>query len=70
MPRSSGARKSRRTRAPGPSSAPRIEATLAEIGRAGRPRYTGRPEYASTAAGLMSQHMAELKAFLDEALTL
>ncbi len=51
-------------------AAPRIEATLAEMGRADRPRYTGRPESASTAAGLMSQHQAELKAFLDEALTL
>jgi 2-oxoglutarate dehydrogenase E1 component len=35
-----------------------------------RPHYVGRPEYASTAAGLMSQHNAELKAFLNEALTL
>jgi 2-oxoglutarate dehydrogenase E1 component len=34
------------------------------------PRYIGRPEYASTAAGLMSQHNAELHAFLGEALTL
>ena len=35
-----------------------------------KPRYVGRPEYASTAAGLMSQHNAELKAFLNEALAL
>jgi 2-oxoglutarate dehydrogenase E1 component len=34
------------------------------------PRYVGRPESASTAAGLMKQHLAELAAFLDEALTL
>jgi 2-oxoglutarate dehydrogenase E1 component len=35
-----------------------------------RPRYAGRPACASTAAGLMSKHTAELHAFLDEALTL
>jgi len=35
-----------------------------------RPRYIGRPACASTAAGLMSRHAAELHAFLDEALTL
>jgi 2-oxoglutarate dehydrogenase E1 component len=35
-----------------------------------RPRYIGRPACASTAAGLMSKHTAELHAFLDEALTL
>jgi 2-oxoglutarate dehydrogenase E1 component len=35
-----------------------------------RPRYVGRPASASTAAGLMSKHTAELHAFLDEALTL
>jgi 2-oxoglutarate dehydrogenase E1 component len=50
--------------------APRIETTLAHIGRGLKPAYVGRPEYASTAAGLMSQHTAELKAFLNEALTL
>jgi 2-oxoglutarate dehydrogenase E1 component len=49
---------------------PRIAETLAGLGRAWTPRYVGRPEYASTAAGLMSQHNAELHAFLDEALTL
>jgi 2-oxoglutarate dehydrogenase E1 component len=48
----------------------RIEDTLAALGGDRRPRYAGRPEYASTAAGLMSQHLAELKAFLDEALSL
>ena len=32
-------------------------------------RYTGRPEYASTAAGLMKQHLAELAAFLNDALS-
>jgi 2-oxoglutarate dehydrogenase E1 component len=50
--------------------APRIETTIKDLGGNTRPRYVGRPEYASTAAGLMSQHLAELKAFLDEALTL
>ena len=50
--------------------APRIEDTVAHLGGSTRPRYVGRPEYASTAAGLMSQHNAELKAFLNEALTL
>jgi 2-oxoglutarate dehydrogenase E1 component len=50
--------------------APYIEDTIAKLGGNSRPRYVGRPEYASTAAGLMSQHMAELKAFLDQALSL
>ena len=40
--------------------APRIEETIAQLGGNARPRYVGRPEYASTAAGLMSQHTAEL----------
>jgi 2-oxoglutarate dehydrogenase E1 component len=34
-----------------------------------RPRYAGRPASASTATGLMSRHLKELKAFLDEALS-
>ncbi|MBV9332291.1 MAG: hypothetical protein JOZ55_12125, partial [Alphaproteobacteria bacterium] len=50
--------------------AERIRATIAHLGGSASPRYVGRPEYASTAAGLMSQHTAELKAFLDEALSL
>jgi len=33
-----------------------------------RPRYAGRPNSAATATGLMSKHLRELKAFLDEAL--
>ena len=49
---------------------PWIERTMESLGRPGRPRYAGRPEYASTAAGLMSQHTSELHAFLNEALTL
>jgi 2-oxoglutarate dehydrogenase E1 component len=50
--------------------APHIERTIAHLGGRERPRYTGRPEYASTAAGLMVQHTAELHAFLKEALSL
>ncbi|MGH6802238.1 MAG: 2-oxoglutarate dehydrogenase E1 component [Methyloceanibacter sp.] len=33
-----------------------------------RPHYAGRPSSAATATGLMSKHVRELKAFLDEAL--
>jgi 2-oxoglutarate dehydrogenase E1 component len=33
-----------------------------------RPRYAGRPASAATATGLMSKHLAQLKAFLEEAL--
>jgi 2-oxoglutarate dehydrogenase E1 component len=32
-----------------------------------RPRYVGRPASAATATGLMSQHLKEMRAFLDEA---
>ncbi len=49
---------------------PRIEDTIAKLGGKTSPRYVGRPEYASTAAGLMKQHLAELAAFLGEALSL
>jgi len=35
-----------------------------------RPHYAGRAASAATATGLMSKHLAELQAFLDEALTL
>jgi len=35
-----------------------------------RPRYVGRSASAATATGLMSKHVAELSAFVDEALTL
>ena len=48
--------------------APRIEDTVAKLGGKASPRYVGRPEYASTAAGLMKQHLAELAAFLNDAL--
>jgi 2-oxoglutarate dehydrogenase E1 component len=33
-----------------------------------RPRYVGRPASAATATGLASKHLAQLKAFLDDAL--
>ena len=49
---------------------PCIEATVAKLGGKGSPRYTGRPESASTAAGLMKLHQAELAAFRNDALTL
>ena len=49
---------------------PRIEGAVAQLGGSKSPRYAGRPEYASTAAGLMKQHLAELAAFLNDALTL
>ena len=32
-----------------------------------RARYVGRPASASTAAGLMSRHLKELEAFLEDA---
>ncbi len=48
-----------------------IEWVLDHIGAdSRRPRYVGRPSSASTAAGLMSKHTAQLHAFLDEALSL
>ncbi len=34
-----------------------------------RPRYAGRPPAAATATGLMSRHQAQLRAFLDDAIT-
>ncbi len=50
---------------------PNIEWVLDHIGaKHKRARYAGRPASASTAAGLMSKHSAELRAFLDEALSL
>ena len=48
---------------------PNIERVLEFIGAKNtRPRYVGRAASASTATGLMSRHVKELKAFLDEAL--
>ncbi|MFP4538844.1 MAG: 2-oxoglutarate dehydrogenase E1 component [Dichotomicrobium sp.] len=50
---------------------PNIEWVLNHIDAAyKRPRYVGRPASAAPATGLMSKHLAELNAFLDEALTL
>ena len=47
---------------------PWIELTLARLNiKAKRARYVGRPASASTAAGLMSRHTRELKAFLADA---
>lgn len=44
-----------------------MEWVLTQVnGRSKRPRYVGRPAAASTATGLMSRHLAQLKAFLDE----
>ncbi|GLI24973.1 2-oxoglutarate dehydrogenase E1 component [Xanthobacter flavus] len=48
---------------------PYLEWVLEQAGGAAkRPRYAGRPASAATATGLMSKHMAQLKAFLEEAL--
>ncbi|OHB39733.1 MAG: 2-oxoglutarate dehydrogenase E1 component [Phenylobacterium sp. RIFCSPHIGHO2_01_FULL_70_10] len=47
---------------------PWLELTLERLDvKAKRARYVGRPASASTAAGLMSRHLAELKAFLQDA---
>ncbi|HWY16343.1 MAG TPA: 2-oxoglutarate dehydrogenase E1 component [Rhizomicrobium sp.] len=48
--------------------ASRIHAAIGQL--RGCPRYIGRPDYASTATGLLSHHTTELHAFLEEALTL
>ncbi|MEP3275528.1 MAG: 2-oxoglutarate dehydrogenase E1 component [Stappiaceae bacterium] len=51
------------------SSLPYIEWVLEQIGaKHQRPHYTGRAASASTASGQMSRHLAQLNAFLDEAL--
>jgi 2-oxoglutarate dehydrogenase E1 component len=48
---------------------PLLEWVLAQAGiKAKRARYAGRPATAATAAGVMSKHLAQLKAFLEEAL--
>jgi 2-oxoglutarate dehydrogenase E1 component len=48
---------------------PNIERVLEFIGaEKTRARYAGRPPSASTATGLMSRHLKELKTFLEEAL--
>jgi 2-oxoglutarate dehydrogenase E1 component len=49
---------------------PFIEWVLNQAGsKHRRPRYAGRPAAAATATGLMSKHLAQLKAFMDEALS-
>ena len=46
---------------------PYIEWVLDQVGgKSKRARYAGRPAMAATATGLMSKHLAQLKAFLDE----
>jgi 2-oxoglutarate dehydrogenase E1 component len=48
---------------------PYLEWCLNQIGaKHRRPRYAGRAASAATATGLMSKHLAQLKAFLEEAL--
>ncbi len=48
---------------------PYLEWVLNQIGtKAARPRYAGRAAAAATATGLMSKHLDQLRAFLDEAL--
>jgi 2-oxoglutarate dehydrogenase E1 component len=47
--------------------APYLEWVLGQLGgKTKRPRYAGRPAAAATATGIMSKHLAQLKAFLDE----
>jgi len=49
---------------------PYLEWVLEQIGaRQKRPDYVGRPASAATATGQMSQHLKQLKALLDEALS-
>jgi 2-oxoglutarate dehydrogenase E1 component len=49
---------------------PYLEWVLNQVaGASRRPRYVGRAASAATATGLMSKHLAQLKAFLDEALS-
>ena len=50
--------------------APHIEELMEKIGRKATLHYAGRKASASPAVGQMSQHLAEMKAFLDEALAL
>jgi len=47
---------------------PYLEWVLSQAGgKAKRARYVGRPASAATATGLMSKHLTQLKAFLDDA---
>ena len=64
-----GARKSRATWGPWNFAKNYIEWALNQINaKTRRPRYAGRPASAATATGLMSRHLAQLKALLEEAL--
>ena len=64
----SGARRSRRTWAPGLRRAlSRMGADATPASRCGARAMSGARASASTAAGLMSKHQAQLQAFLDEA---
>ncbi|MGC2093275.1 MAG: 2-oxoglutarate dehydrogenase E1 component, partial [Methylocella sp.] len=46
---------------------PYLEWVLGQAGgKTKRPRYAGRPAAASTATGLMSKHLAQFKAFIDD----
>ncbi len=46
---------------------PYLEWVLGQVGNGQmRPRYIGRPAAAATATGLMSRHLAQMKAFTDE----
>ena len=46
---------------------PYLEWVLTQVGYGQtRPRYIGRPAAAATATGLMSKHLAQMKAFTDE----
>ena len=48
---------------------PYLEWVLEQVGgKSRRPRYVGRAASAATATGLMSKHLPQLHAFLDEAL--
>jgi 2-oxoglutarate dehydrogenase E1 component len=48
---------------------PYLEWVLNQVGSSHkRPRYAGRAAAAATATGLMSKHLQQLKALLDEAL--
>ena len=69
-PRSSGARKSRRTWAPGPSSSRAFRAVLDMVKAGDRPvRYAGpAPRRPRPATGLMSKHLEQREQFLEEAL--
>ena len=70
--RSCGARRSRRTWAPGPScAAARSRRCMADMGlKQQRLRYAGRPAAASPATGLLRRHLKEQAELVDEALVI